>query len=1583
MADFTEDEMKLFKSLAVSENNDISNEPFTDAAQKTLANGQRMAGSNDFSPEEMKAFHEAGKENNTKPSNLTDNFAKNVQPWLEYMAENYQEGDNDVAAGHLGYEAMNGRMTLADAEARISKLQSYKDKVKKYNENADLFTQALGGAVQTTPFMLDLFKGGMTGGVVGAGGGALEGAARGAVMGGVAGTIALGPEAALSGARIGAQEVALADAQAGFNIGFKAGMFNTSAQIQGGNLYLKMRRSGIEHDQASKWSAIGGASMAALEWTQVQQLGAAGLNALKAQLEKEAVKQNLTQRISGFITKTLPGLAKTTALEIAEEINQQQIELATRFAVAALSNKSEAMPTMKEWADEIWDTFTQSALTFPVLTLGAHAGGHAAGVAIKPIKDKLSDAAQVRAITKEISKSIQGGPTKLQRKRIEKMVKATVKQEKKNTEEARKEDAAKRREITNNFKVDEENAKSKITELHKEKKDLAAQKKALKGQPVPQSLSDAILKTDTELKVAQEVARKANLEVQKAELQELVYAPSATPESNALVKEKVSELDKKITEQVNDIRLTKTEGNLKRVNAKLYDAVYAQEDKGIQEMFRNGTLTAENARAILGKNGRQIAGLIEKSEELEREQGNLQTVKELLQEDLLTDEDIRNLSDKIRDGESRRVLNTVVQQINKAAKQARWDTMREIKQNRARIKALLRYSGLSKEDQAKFTPILDGISSDKSLTDRLPGIMAKIDQLLAKADMDDAQTQLASAVKKIKEKPVRPKESNVGFETQEVLNQYHEFITDEQKGDKSENLAAKTLAEANDLQEADAKNQDAGIVPPMSTSVKQYIAAQVVGLNQKSADEIRDLADTINTIIATGKESRLARIDAEKNMLDDVRQQARALAEGERPLYTTDENGERHKLKVSKVGKVVRAYGEPFSTYDNILDRMFIDSKNENAKDLLDVHDEVQQEEYNIQKQSEKAHDALTNEGDEKLQKLLNRTINNHNKDELIGEHVFFDKDTGGIGYEQLEMPIGKAVQLLLTMRNPNRQLGLAWGNGYTFKDNNKNAVPLEPGMMSTEEALEKRLTLGGEIHFVEALQKIRAGEMYERLNAGHVDEFGYRLPKQENYDGHRRRIGQEMEDGSHLALHSSFQDRRAMLPGALSDAAESKRGYVLEDAFESLQREIKTNEHWLAFRKKAKVLRAVASDPVLREIIEHKHGENLWKIFQNAYQFIIGTRGIQHVQQDNLMRQYRTNAATAFTGGKPLNAASQLSGIMNYAADLTPGEMISGVADFFKDPEHAMDVLGDTVFMQNRARNLDLSLSDALRGRSFKLGSVEQKFVDSMMSFIMYFDRKTIITGGWAVYKTEYDRVLKETGDKETAHNAAVGRFERVSNRLQGSSTPDQITNFERGGDLQKAITLFYRQPLQAHARRQVALMRAINHKDLPALARVVQVVIATHLAQAAYEAIAQSWGFWTGDDQDKKTAAAKVFWAGINGPQLPLIGSVLYGIESKLTNNVLHTSLPTFEPRILPTAIAGAVLDLGTHALKIAKTDNPATPKIEKGDYTEGDIWSMANDLTRLTPFVTGIPFAAGVTYARGLRKLTKPDKGGKVDR
>lgn len=268
-------------------------------------------------------------------------------------ARGYKLGQFVVERGKLGAEAMYGRLDDAQATERAKALESSLPEEGispkfRWSSPKSIAEAMAGGTAELLPFMAEsMFEGAKTG---------IKSAAAGAAAGSV--IPGLG---------------AIAGAATGFKAGSMIGAIKTSAEIEGGNLYLDLTKDGVSPEIARPVAVGTGIGIGILE--------AAGIGIILKRIpglkrvffnkvSDTVIKNpNIRQALMKMSVNFAKDVAAETGVEMTQELASIGGEILAKTLEEAKSDKELNKPGLKDVFKRLEQVAVMSAQGFPLLML--------------------------------------------------------------------------------------------------------------------------------------------------------------------------------------------------------------------------------------------------------------------------------------------------------------------------------------------------------------------------------------------------------------------------------------------------------------------------------------------------------------------------------------------------------------------------------------------------------------------------------------------------------------------------------------------------------------------------------------------------------------------------------------------------------------------------------------------------------------------------------------------------------------------------------------------------------------------------------------------------------------------------------------------------------------------------------------------------------------------------------------------------------------------------------------------------------------------------------------------------------------
>lgn len=285
----------------------------------------------------------------------------------------------------------------------------------------------------------------------------------------------------------------------------------------------------------------------------------------------------------------------------------------------------------------------------------------------------------------------------------------------------------------------------------------------------------------------------------------------------------------------------------------------------------------------------------------------------------------------------------------------------------------------------------------------------------------------------------------------------------------------------------------------------------------------------------------------------------------------------------------------------------------------------------------------------------------------------------------------------------------------------------------------------------------------YDKVNKFYEDKYGISLGKNENYSPRSmqsQNIDVRNGDLRSGASVSSFKQRTA------------KGGQVkVKDAFQVFADYITSTNHYIAFSDKLQDLNAVFAEPEIRNMIENTFGKPMNNVIRREIsRFATNNQKFLEVY-DGILSKVRSNYVASVLGGKPSIAVKQIVSFPAYLEKMSLGDFVTSVAEFASNPKKAMEILSESEYMKNRGFDVTQDFQKISKSETFKKFATKKGFRDFLMMNVELGDKGAIYIGGYALYRTEYNKNISRGMDEKSAKIKALDTVSRYTNATQQSS--------------------------------------------------------------------------------------------------------------------------------------------------------------------------------------------------------------------
>jgi hypothetical protein len=1438
-------------------------------------------------------------------------------PWtapLQAIFDGGEIGEETVIRGHAGYDLYNRTDLTLSQEVTAAKnatpenLKALKMDLNTYNEQTafKLFgfdvnpAHAIGLAAQQLPFMREV----AVGSAKGAATGAVAGGAVAATVGALGGSF-VGPEGTVVGGAAGWMEGAITGAR----IGAKAGQFQTTAKLTAGDFYLTAIERGATKETAQKTAAAVGIVSGALEVLEVKFYGDAAKHSMQGYLKTKAGKQFVKDLVADYF-KTI---GKEVATEEAQEITGYVGEL-----LNASLDKNEALRpggVFEKRGDQaslfsrMVDTAYQTTITAGVITGGSQAAGAGAGAVTDKTKAVLNSksAKDVISSLSEGMRNVQPSVSEVQEAQAQTTDEAvdTIAQPVQGKEATLVED---QKGTT---------LKASVTEDVGRKALLAEEERTTEAQTPdqPPEMKARVKQIDKDTKgvdkdiasTEEEFTKRDNANTRATELKTELADLSNRQKSNAA----------HITQLNKDVKAKEKAGKDTTNIWKTLDKIGADQESIVNQM--------EKAKAELEtlETGPTTA-LTAKLEKLYDQRGNLDTERALINEGLLTPEEIKNAKVTMTVGQlsaSRaKAAQQMIQNFKKGMKEGVKFTKDDIKMVQNRLVSLLRDSELTPADKSKFLETVRNIQTPEQLEKALPKIEKRVAVLVEKQAKRDAGKRLATVWKRASlKKNGKYAEGKYDANTQQVLDLYSVMAKDESARDKARQAF-------NDALLGD------GDIPPMVILANQ-IADEMATLKDKHSKELNRLADALQDMIDTGRTKRLEQLEKEQAERQALHEATVASIQGDKPY----QKSERTDSLKNNLRKIARTF---FATAETWRGLMTMISQHDKSKALVKMFDHNAIRETFFQMHgdwetqvSNHLKDALQSvaNGVKITPKMLAKKLaaDEHKDPNGLGEY----QDASGVP-QVLYRSRAEARKLWMEFQaakvDPIIRQSLEEGNGFTFND----SETIQPGEVSTEQLLEQVLT-PEDIALANAQFEIYEKLYNDVLNPYWRSRYGVDLPKVEMYSPIARE-GFDVNDTTTLLQH--FVGTGGIKPSSVIKRTGSILPLGEQSDIETLARHTEKVIRYVTYDKFDQTTKQVFLNGEIRTLIQNKYGVDVYTMIRSHRQDINVGRAAFNDVAWRFVGGLRKRISTAFTGAKIGAIPKQATAMVTALAEVGPIRFIKSATRVHVNPKGAVATLSKSATFRQIIRSNNRDIVEVLNAQKVKSPGAGEGILGLMMAPVRFGVAYGATVSGMAVYDQSRENGMSEA--------EALGEMNRFLSDTQQSGFIEEQSAKERAGELGKALTMFGGDPLQASRKLIRAYRDVVNFPtDKKMWGTALKNYAVFHLTVPLAFQIMSNAVSSRDDEHDED----RLWRTAVLGPfgQIPIIGDALAMAYVGVSNVVTGDDEFIFEP-------SSPLLSVLTAAAVSVKN---GAKYMSTGE--ENDMYKAIHSLSKSAALVSGTPW------------------------
>jgi hypothetical protein len=432
-------------------------------------------------------------------------------------------------------------------------------------------------------------------------------------------------------------------------------------------------------------------------------------------------------------------------------------------------------------------------------------------------------------------------------------------------------------------------------------------------------------------------------------------------------------------------------------------------------------------------------------------------------------------------------------------------------------------------------------------------------------------------------------------------------------------------------------------------------------------------------------------------------------------------------------------------------------------------------------------------------------------------------------------------------------------------------------------------------------------------------------------------------------------------LPGSLKKRVDNIIPLEFIDGDEVLMKHIIEMEHFKHFEGPIRDMRRFFGNNEIKTAIKQYHGDDILTTM-NYLIDNIARDGMDMASAVVGLDRVRAGFSRAVLG---LNPSIFLKQMMSQPAFITemPGGALRGTknwikytADFWTDPLKKGKILSQSEFMKGRHSNMERDIRLLMKRDAVPRAlSGSESFLDQSLIFMRAGDKGAIYSGGWAVYKSNYDELIKRGLTHKQAHAQALTKFENAARRTQQAGQIETLSKLQTmGGSFGKLWTQFLTAPQQYY---RIASRSARNLKygvGDPAT-NIRNFVIAWAVLPMMFQWATDGFKF-------KKERQAR---AALAGPLIgiPILGSVVDNLARAFTGDDLFgASLP------------GPLQLVDKPFREAYKLFNKL--RAEDANVEFEDVWNTIEALTFAFAKMRGVPLEQAVNRFQGIKDVLEGD-------
>lgn len=297
-------------------------------------------------------------------------------------------------------------------------------------------------------------------------------------------------------------------------------------------------------------------------------------------------------------------------------------------------------------------------------------------------------------------------------------------------------------------------------------------------------------------------------------------------------------------------------------------------------------------------------------------------------------------------------------------------------------------------------------------------------------------------------------------------------------------------------------------------------------------------------------------------------------------------------------------------------------------------------------------------------------------------------------------------------------------------------------------------------------------------------------------YDVEQSVAAADMETQDALNSMAPGTKRMGQGKGFTKARADRVTGRPLALTFDTISRKGGEMLHYVAFRETALDVSRIINNKKFAATVKDLMGMQAYKTLQNWAADIWAPPKPDKDPLGMMMRSMRTRTTTAILAYRVSTMLLNFTNIPVAMTYMGAGEFVHAMGDFWQAPRKNLDLVnGMSPFMAERSERLDANIREAITTAKLEPGPA--KMMDTIQKNGFKLIGATDNMFAYPLWLAAYKRVLNEKLQEgiavEKAQEAAIAEGDRAVIKVIGSGDIKDLSPAQKGGEMAKALTMFY----------------------------------------------------------------------------------------------------------------------------------------------------------------------------------------------